>query len=154
MSLNLWLCLAIFQNIWKMNVFQRKQKLNVTSKKCKDINDYVNFRLFKVGLSPSKKFWKILYKTSDYWSRDLLNFNFSEKGLGRVSPPYFVFNFSRKIFAMLYPILTKHHFLTAFTSLRLYYFFLVVFFPGCEIINFKINLIFPIKPLLYITKKS
>ena len=26
----------------------------------------------------------------DYWSRDMLNFNFSEKGLELVSPPNFV----------------------------------------------------------------
>ena len=31
-----------------------------------------------------------LYKTLDYWSRDMLNFNFSEKGLGLVSPSHFV----------------------------------------------------------------
>ena len=34
-----------------------------------------------------------LFKTLDYWSRDILNFNFSEKGLGVVSPPHFVYNY-------------------------------------------------------------
>ena len=33
-----------------------------------------------------------LYKTLDYWSRDMLNFNFSEKGLGLVSPSHFVYD--------------------------------------------------------------
>ena len=28
----------------------------------------------------------------------MLNFNFSEKGLGLVSPPHFVYDFSRKMF--------------------------------------------------------
>ena len=45
-----------------------------------------------------------LYKTLDYWSRDVLNFNFSEKGLGLVSPPHFVYDFSRKMFLMLHCI--------------------------------------------------
>ena len=32
---------------------------------------------------------------------DILNFNFLEKGLDQVSPPQFVYDFSRKIFLML-----------------------------------------------------
>ena len=32
----------------------------------------------------------------------MLNFNFSEKGLGLVSPPHFVYDFSRKMFLMLH----------------------------------------------------
>ena len=45
-----------------------------------------------------------LYKTLDYWSRDMLNFNFSEKGLGLFSPPHFVHDFSKKMFPRLYSI--------------------------------------------------
>ena len=45
-----------------------------------------------------------LYKTLDYWSRDMLNFNFSEKGLELVSPSYFVYDFSRKMFLMLHSV--------------------------------------------------
>ena len=37
-----------------------------------------------------------LYRTLDYWSRDMLNFDFLGKGLGIVSPPYFVYDVSRK----------------------------------------------------------
>ena len=37
-----------------------------------------------------------LCKTLDYGSRDMLNFDFLEKGLGIFSPPYFVYDFSRK----------------------------------------------------------
>ena len=44
---------------------------------------------------------KKLYKTSEYASRDMLNFNFSEKGLGLVFPPHFEYNFSRKMLLML-----------------------------------------------------
>ena len=45
-----------------------------------------------------------LYKTLDYWPRDTLNLDFLEKGLGIVYPRNFVYNFSRKIFLMLYSI--------------------------------------------------
>ena len=34
----------------------------------------------------------------------MLNFDFLEKGLGIVSLPYFVYDFSREIFLMLYSI--------------------------------------------------
>ena len=34
----------------------------------------------------------------------MLNSDFLEKGLGIVSPPYFVYDFSRKMFLMLYSI--------------------------------------------------
>ena len=33
----------------------------------------------------------------------MLNFDFLEKGLGMVSPPHFVYNFSRKMFLKLHP---------------------------------------------------
>ena len=45
-----------------------------------------------------------LYKTLDHWSRDMANFKFSEKCLGVVSPSYFVYDFSRKVFLMLHSI--------------------------------------------------
>ena len=47
---------------------------------------------------------KTLYKTLDYRSRDKLNFYFLEKSLGIVSPPHFVYEFSKKMFLMLYSI--------------------------------------------------
>ena len=34
----------------------------------------------------------------------MLNFDFLEKGLGIVSPPHFVYDFSRKMFFMSYSI--------------------------------------------------
>ena len=39
-----------------------------------------------------------MYTTLDYWSRDMPNFNFPEKGLGLVCPPHFADDFSRKLF--------------------------------------------------------
>ena len=44
-----------------------------------------------------------LYKTLDC-SRDILNFDFLKKGLGIVSPQHFVYDFSTKVFPMLYSI--------------------------------------------------
>ena len=38
-----------------------------------------------------------LHKNLGYCFRDMLNFKFSKKGLGVVSPQHFVYNFSRKI---------------------------------------------------------
>ena len=43
-----------------------------------------------------------LNKTLDYCSRDMLLFNFIEKGLGIVFPPHFEYDFSRKMFLMFY----------------------------------------------------
>ena len=45
-----------------------------------------------------------LYKTLDYRSRDMLNFDFLEKDLGIVSPPCFVYDSSIKMSIMLYSI--------------------------------------------------
>ena len=45
-----------------------------------------------------------LFKTLYYWSRDMLNFDFLDKGLGILSPAHFVYDFSTKMFPMLYSI--------------------------------------------------
>ena len=44
------------------------------------------------------------YKTLDYWVKDMLNFNFSEKRLGLVSSPHIVYDFSGKMFLMLHSV--------------------------------------------------
>ena len=46
-----------------------------------------------------------IYKILEYWSRDMLNFVFLEKSLGTVSPPNFVYGFSKKMF-LIYTLLT------------------------------------------------
>ena len=43
-------------------------------------------------------------KTLEYWSRVMLNFYFLEKGLRIVSLPHFVYDFSGKMFLVLYSI--------------------------------------------------
>ena len=45
-----------------------------------------------------------LYETFDYQSRDMLNLDFLEKDLGIVSPPHYVYDFSRQICFRLYSI--------------------------------------------------
>ena len=45
---------------------------------------------------------KKVYKTLEYWSRDMLNFDFLGKGREIVSPPLFVYDFWRKMFLMSY----------------------------------------------------
>ena len=54
-----------------------------------------------------------VYKTLDYGYRDMLNFDFSEKGLGKVSLPNFVYDFPRKMFLH---VMSKFHCVIAFTS--------------------------------------
>ena len=45
-----------------------------------------------------------LFKNLHYWSRDIINFDFLDKGLGIVSPAHFVYDFPTKMFLMLYSI--------------------------------------------------
>ena len=45
-----------------------------------------------------------LHKTLGYWSRDMLNYNFSGKGLELVSPPHFMYDFWKKMFLVLHSI--------------------------------------------------
>ena len=45
-----------------------------------------------------------LFKNLCYWSRDMLNFDFLDKGVGIVSPAHFVYDFSTKLFLVLYSI--------------------------------------------------
>ena len=43
-------------------------------------------------------------KILNYRSRDMLKFGFLDKGLGTISPAHFVYDFSTKMFLMLYSI--------------------------------------------------
>ena len=83
------------------------------------------------------------------------NFNFLEKGLRKVSPPHFVYDFSGKMFLMLYSNTWSY-----FIALLSLLFEILVnmscnyLLTSCEVINFEINLTFLIKPLFDITKTS
>ena len=86
----------------------------------------------------------------------MLNFNFSEKCLGQVSPPNFVLFFSRKMFLIIHSI-NRLNFIV-WLSLLLHILgdvcITVVCYPGCNVIKFDINLIFLIKLFCYITKSQ
>ena len=71
----------------------------------------------------------------------MLNFDILDKGL-EISPTYFVYDFSTKKFLMLYCINWPN--CVVWLPLLLE----ILGKPGCDVPNFKINLIFLIKPLL------
>ena len=89
-----------------------------------------------------------MYKTLDNWSRDMFNFIFLEKGLGIVSPAHFVHDFSRKNFLTLYYLNLPNLIFWSPLLLEILdnMWNVIVYFPGCDAINFEINLIFLIKP--------
>ena len=94
-----------------------------------------------------------LYKTLGYWSRGMLNFNFSEKGLGIVSPSHFVHDFPRKMF------LRKVRCLIAFTSQDIgqYVYYNSLRLQSVTSYSLKltmINLLYPINSFCYMIKKS
>ena len=92
-----------------------------------------------------------------YWSRDMVKFEFWEKGLGIVSPPHFMEEFfKKKMIPMLYFINWPNFivwFLLRFEILGNIC-IAIVCLPCCDIINFEINLVFLIKPFFCMTKKS
>ena len=84
-----------------------------------------------------------LCETLDYGSRDMLNFDFSEKGLGIVSPPHFVYGFSRNMFQeKCYIPLTDQISLSDFLYVLDNMCIAIVCFPGCDVIDYEINLVF------------
>ena len=84
------------------------------------------------------------------------NFHFSEKGLGLVSPPHFVNDFSRKLFLKLIFINWPNFnfWLPLLLEILGYMCIKIVCSLGCDVIKFEINLIFLNKPFRYMIKKS
>ena len=78
----------------------------------------------------------------------MLKFDFLNKGLGRDSPAHFMYDFSTKMFLMLYSINRPN--LIAWLPLLLEILGnmcnAIVCFPGCDVMEFEINLIFLIEP--------
>ena len=97
-----------------------------------------------------------LFKSSHYWSKDMLNFDILNKGLGIVSPPHFVYGFSTKMFLKLYSINWRNFIVWCPLLLEILgnMCIAMVCEPGCDVKNFKINMISLIKPFFYMTKKS
>ena len=82
-------------------------------------------------------------KNLDYWSRDMLNSDFLVNVL-EVSPPHFVHDFSRKLFLMLYSINWPNiiAWLLLLFEVLGNMFIVINYLPGCDVINFEINLNF------------
>ena len=80
----------------------------------------------------------------------MLNFDFLDKGLGIVSAAHFVYDFSTKMFLMLYSINWPNF--IAWLPLPLEMLgsmcIEIVCYPGCDVMDFEINLIFLIKSFL------
>ena len=85
----------------------------------------------------------------------MLNFNFSETGLGLVSLPHFVYDSSRKMFVVLHFINWPRFIVRLLLLLEMGNMYIIIVCAPCfDVIKFEINLIFLIKPFRYMTKKS
>ena len=97
------------------------------------------------------KFCKIL----DRWSRATLNFDFLEKCLGIVSSlHYILWTIFQQKYLSCYILSTDQISLPFLYEILVNVCFAIIFWLGCDVISFEINLIFLIKPLLYMSKKS
>ena len=93
-------------------------------------------------------------KTFDYWSEDMLKFNFSEKSLELVSPSHFVHDISTKMFLMLHSINWPNFIVCLPLILEILgnIYITTVCWPSGDVIKFEV--IFLTKLLWYMTKKS
>ena len=83
-----------------------------------------------------------LFKNLHYWSRDMLNFHFLNKGLGIVSLANFVNDFLAKMFLMLYSINWPNFidWLPLLFEILGNMYITIVCSPGCDVMDFEINL--------------
>ena len=86
-----------------------------------------------------------LYKTVDYWLRDIIAFGFLEKGLRIVFAPHVVMTFQEKCF-LCYILLTDQISLSLLREIFSNMCIAIFCFPGCEIYGFLT------KPFFYMTK--
>ena len=110
---------------------------------CSLIPLYFDSHQLKLGYNRNK-----LFKNLHYWSRDMLNFNFLDKGLGIVSPAHFVYGFSTKMFLMLYSINWPNFisWLPLLLEILGNMFIAILYQPSCDVMGFEMNLIFIIEP--------
>ena len=84
----------------------------------------------------------------------MLNFNFSEKGLGLVPAAHFVYDFGKEMFLMLdFNLSNFIVWLPLLLKILGNMCILFICQAGRESINFKTNLILLIEPFSYMTKK-
>ena len=86
----------------------------------------------------------------------MLSFGFLGKGLGIVSQAHFVYDFSTKMFVMLYPIYWPNF--IALLPLLLEILgnmcIAIVSYPACDVMDFEINLNFLIEQFFLLDQKS
>ena len=78
----------------------------------------------------------------------MLNLDFSDKGLGIVPPSHFVYDFSIKMFFMLHSVNGPNFiaWLPLPIEISGNVCIAIVCHPGCDVMDFEINLIFLIEP--------
>ena len=98
--------------------------------------------------------WKKLFKTLHSWSRDMLYFDFLDKGLGIVFA-HFVYDFSTKMFLMLYSTNWPNSigWLPLLLEILGNMYIATVCYLGCDVMDFQINLIILIEPLFLYDQK-
>ena len=76
--------------------------------------------------------------------------------MGLAFPPHFVYDFSIKIFLMLYSVNWPNFIVWLLLLLEILdnKCIVIISCPVCDVINLEINLNFLTKPFFYITKKS
>ena len=101
--------------------------------------------------SPQISIQQKLFKTLHYWSRD---FDFLEKGLRIVSPALFVHDFSTKMFLMLYSTNWPNFIarLPLLLEILCNMCIAVVCYPGRDVMDFQITIIFLIEPFFLYDK--
>ena len=78
----------------------------------------------------------------------MLNFDFSDKGLGIVSPTHFMSDFSAKMYLMLFSINWQNFiaWLPLLPEILGNMSIAIVCYPDCDVMNFEISLIILIEP--------
>ena len=97
-----------------------------------------------------------LFKTLHYWSRDMLNFDFLDKGLEIVSPAHFVYDFSTKC-SSCYILLTEQISLPGCLYFLSYWTICVLQLFVDQVVTswiLKLTLSFQSSRFCYMTKKS
>ena len=89
-----------------------------------------------------------LFKTLHYCSRDMLNFDFLDKGLGITSPAHFVYGFSTEMFFMLYSTNWPNFIAWLLLLLEILGIMCIatVCYPVSDVMDFEINFFFLIEP--------
>ena len=82
----------------------------------------------------------------------MVNFEFFDKGLGIVSIAHFVYDFSTEMFFMLCSINWPNFIVWLLLLLEIC--IAIACYPGCDVMDFEINLIFLIEPDFFTWPKS